>query len=191
MHLVLCGKAGVAQESALGLPFGDASVIEEFEFFGDDEGRDVVPEAFLEEKEPADSAVAVLKGVDFFKAHMKVEDVVERDGFFRVVFGEELLHPYGNFGRLCGFGSAHFVFEHLVAACLEPGFSAVARARLEDKMQLLDETFRQARVGGVNHEVNAAEMVHRLDDVVNPHVFPRRAERCRLKDEARLFMRKA
>ena len=42
------------------VPFAEAAVVEEFEFFRDDEGDDVVGQTFFEENEPSHSAVVVL-----------------------------------------------------------------------------------------------------------------------------------
>ncbi len=57
---VLGGEAGVGEVAGGVVPFAEAAVVEEFEFFGDDEGDDVVSQTFFEEDEPSHSAVAVL-----------------------------------------------------------------------------------------------------------------------------------
>ena len=59
-EVVLGGEAGVGEVAGSVVPFAEAAVVEEFEFFRDDEGDDVVSQAFFEENEPSHSAVAVL-----------------------------------------------------------------------------------------------------------------------------------
>ncbi len=56
-------------------PFAEAAVVEEFEFFGDDEGDDVAGKTFLEHHQAADAAVAVLEGMDALELAVEVDDV--------------------------------------------------------------------------------------------------------------------
>ena len=75
--MVLGGEAGVGEEAGGVVPFAEASVVEEFEFFRDDEGDDVIGQTFFEQNEPSYSAVAVLEGMDFLKLLVKVEQVFQ------------------------------------------------------------------------------------------------------------------
>ena len=58
-------------------PFAKATVVEEFELFGDDEGDKVVGEALLERHQTADAAIAVLKGMDALELAVEVDDVFQ------------------------------------------------------------------------------------------------------------------
>ena len=75
--LVLANQAGVNEISIDMPPFAKASVVEEFEFFGDDEGDDATGEALLEHNQAADAAVAVLKGMDALELAVEVDDVFQ------------------------------------------------------------------------------------------------------------------
>ncbi len=76
-EVVLGGEAGVGEVAGGVVPFAEAAVVEEFEFFRDDEGDDVVGQTFFEEDEPSHSAVAILEGMDFLKFLVKVEQVLQ------------------------------------------------------------------------------------------------------------------
>ena len=58
-------------------PFAKAPVVEEFEFFCDNEGDDSASEAFLEHHQPSNTAVAVLEGMDALELAVKVDDVFQ------------------------------------------------------------------------------------------------------------------
>ena len=61
LKLILRRKAGVSQVAALAFPFLQTAVVIQFRTVVDDKRYDVVSQAFLEQNQPADSAVAVLK----------------------------------------------------------------------------------------------------------------------------------
>lgn len=135
----MASKADVSEIAVDVAPFVEAAIIEELEFFGDDEGDNVVGEAFLEHYQAADSSVAVLEGVDAFELDVEVEDVFEC--FCRLVvvgleqgfhFGVDLL------GRACHV-AAHFVGQALVVAHVEPVFAAVGGPGLEHSVELFDQ----------------------------------------------------
>ena len=58
-------------------PFAEAAVVEEFEFFGDDEGDKAAREALLEHHQTAYTAVAVLEGMDALELAVEVDDVFQ------------------------------------------------------------------------------------------------------------------
>ena len=62
-------------------PFAKASVVEQFQFVGNDEWDYVVCEAFLEHDESADAAVTILEWVDAFELAVEVYDVLKGLGF--------------------------------------------------------------------------------------------------------------
>lgn len=63
LEAVLGEAAGVAEVASFGFPVLEAAVVEGFEIVRDDEGDDAEAQAFFEEKQAADAAVAVLEGV--------------------------------------------------------------------------------------------------------------------------------
>ena len=76
-EFVLCGTAGIAQISAFADPFFQAAVVEQLQLLVDDERHDIVFQALLEEKQPPDPAVAVLKGMDTLETVMEIQQVVK------------------------------------------------------------------------------------------------------------------
>ena len=61
-HRVLRCQAGVHQETLFVFPAGQAAIVVEPEFVRDDEGDDSIVQAFLEQDQPSDAAISVLKG---------------------------------------------------------------------------------------------------------------------------------
>ena len=62
LETILGEAAGVAEVAGFGFPILEAAVVEGFEVVCDDEGDDAGPQAFLEQQQAADAAVAVLEG---------------------------------------------------------------------------------------------------------------------------------
>lgn len=62
LETVLGEAAGVAEVAWFGFPVLEAAVVEGFEIVRDDEGDDAEAQAFLEQQQAADAAVAVLEG---------------------------------------------------------------------------------------------------------------------------------
>ena len=66
-------------------PFTQATIVEHFEFVGNNERNDAVGQTFLKHKQTTHTAVAVLKGMNPFEANMKIEDVF----FYRQVYASK------------------------------------------------------------------------------------------------------
>lgn len=76
-ELILCGQAGVQQVALLALPFLQATIVVQLVPLVDDEGHDVVFQAFLEQDQPTHAAIAVLEGMDALEADMEVDQVFQ------------------------------------------------------------------------------------------------------------------
>jgi len=72
---VLRCQAGIHQKSFFVIPFFETAVVEQLQIVFNDEGYHVVLEALFEEDQAADSAVAVLKGMDALETNMKVKQI--------------------------------------------------------------------------------------------------------------------
>ena len=59
LEFVLRGQAGIAQITALGLPFFQAAIIKHFNIVLKDERYDGIPQTFLEKKQSSNPAVSV------------------------------------------------------------------------------------------------------------------------------------
>jgi len=86
--LILGREAGVCEVAINMTPFAKATIIEELEVVCDDEGDDVISEAFLKHDKAAHASVAILERMNLLKADMKVEDVFKGLALDGVVFRE-------------------------------------------------------------------------------------------------------
>ena len=77
-------------------------------------------------RQPADSSVAILKRVDFFKLYMKINQIMKR--FLRklIIFFQKMSYFFCDFFRRCGFNSTHFVRKFFIFTYGKPIFSAIA-----------------------------------------------------------------
>ena len=81
---VLPGTAGIHEPRMTAMPpILQTEIVELLEVLRYHEWRDVVLEAFFEEDETPDAAVAILKRVDLLEADMKVKQILER--LFRIL----------------------------------------------------------------------------------------------------------
>ena len=170
-------------------PFAEASVVEQLEFFRDDERHDPVCKAFFEHHEASYPAVSVLEGVDGFELLMEVYDVFEGFAGPGIVGGEKGFHPRVDLVRRAGDVSTHFVGQFLVVADVEPGLAAVGSPGLQDPVQLLDEGLGESLLSPVDDEVDAAEVIGRLDDVIDVDALVADADRVGLENISGLLMR--
>ena len=128
--LVLAGKASVGEITVDMAPFAEAAVVEEFEFFGDDEWGKAVGKALLEHHQAAYSAVAVLEGVDALELAVEVDDVFQRLLLLGVIGLEQGGHLCMDLFRRAGFVATDFVGQAFVFAHFEPILTAVGGAGL-------------------------------------------------------------
>ena len=76
--IILCGQAGVHQVTGFFLPSLQSPVIKEFNFVCNDKRYNLIAQTFFKQKKSADSSVAILKRVDFFKLYMKINQIMKR-----------------------------------------------------------------------------------------------------------------
>ena len=86
--MILSCQAGVCEVAVDFSPVAQTSVVEKFEFIGDDEWHYLVGKAFLEHYESAYASVAVLEWVDAFELAVEVYDVVKSYGFLVLVLSK-------------------------------------------------------------------------------------------------------
>lgn len=116
--VVLRRQAGVAQIAWFAVVVVEAAIVEVAVLGVDDERNDAVAQAFAEEEEAADAAVAVLERVDALEADMEREERVEVDGTCGVTF-EQLRHGVWHVFRRGRFAVANDVCNGLVFADAE------------------------------------------------------------------------
>ena len=66
------------------IPLGDAVVVFSPLLIIDDERHNLMSQAFLHHNQPAQAAVAILKGVDAFKANMEIQNLILFDIIFLI-----------------------------------------------------------------------------------------------------------
>jgi len=59
------------------VPFFETTVVEKFQIVFDDEGDDIVLQAFFKEDQAAYAAISILEGMDAFKGYMEGCDVLK------------------------------------------------------------------------------------------------------------------
>ena len=168
MEAVLRQEAGVAEVASFGFPVLEAAVVEGFEIVRDDEGNDAAAQAFLEQQQAADAAVAVLEGVDALEAVVEVQQIVEGFLLLCVIIPQKPLHGGGDFLRRGGGAAADLVGEALIVAHGKPILAAVGGAVFQHGVELLDQAFGNGVIGCVDDQIDAAEVIGRLHHVVHP-----------------------
>lgn len=136
--MILSCEAGVCQVFVDFAPVAQASVVEQLQLICDDEWYDVVCEAFLEQDESTDAAVAVLEWVDAFELAVEVYDVFKAYLFVTLVMNEQLFHSFMYFLRWAGLFTADLVWQSLIFSHVEPRFPAVRCSAFQNLMQLLN-----------------------------------------------------
>ena len=185
---VLRGEAGVEEVAVDVVPFAQSAIIEHLEFVGDDKRHDVVGQAFFEQEEATDATVTILERMNALETHMEIEQVVERFGGLGVILGQEACHGVVNIFGCTGFGAAYFVGQLLVFAYGKPWLTTVGSGGFERGVELFDVGFGEGLFGRVDDEVDATEVVHRFDDVVDIDGIVGNADSVGLEDVARLLV---
>ena len=80
------GETGVEKVAFDAGPLVETAVIVHLQIVCDDEGDDVVSQAFAEHYQATNATVAVLKRVDCLESLMEVDDVLDCRCFLLVVF---------------------------------------------------------------------------------------------------------
>ena len=131
LELLLRGNAGFPQVTPLIRPILQPAIIEHLKFIADDEGHDVVAQAFLEQNQPTDTPVSVLKRMNPFKTNMKIKNVVQRFVWNRIVQIQQLLHLVRNILRRGSLFATDLIWQLLIAADSKPTLARVARTALQ------------------------------------------------------------
>ena len=159
--------ADIHQNTAILVPLADTIQIAGAALIVDDEGRDLVPEAFLEHQQATDTTIAIFEGMDALEPDMEIENLMEADIFLRFVFFEQLIdscRDLGRWGSLSELGRSG-----CPAISGGDGRMALMAAALAEQggLQLLDESLRQ-RLHGVGEDyIHTEEVVTCLDDIVD------------------------
>ena len=82
--------ADIDQDAAIIVPLTDAVEVAGAALIVDDEGYDIVTEAFLEHQQATDTTVAILEGADTLKLHVEIQNLMEADICLRFVLLEQL-----------------------------------------------------------------------------------------------------
>ena len=169
LETVLGEAAGVAEVAGFGFPVLEAAVVKGLQIVCDDEGDDTAAQAFLEQQQAADAAVAVLEGVDALEAVVKVQQIVKGLFFLGVVIPQQGLHGGGDGLRGGGGAAADLVGKTFIVTHGKPILAAVRGAVFQHCVELLDQAFGDGVIGCVDDQVDAAEVVGGLHHVVHPH----------------------
>lgn len=86
LKLILRRQACVSQITSLPFPFLQAAIVKQLRVLVDDKRNDVVSQTFLEQNQPTNSAVAVLKWVNPLKTVVKIKQIIEGLFLIGVVF---------------------------------------------------------------------------------------------------------
>ena len=189
--MVLGGQAGIRQIAGFRLPFANAAVIKHFQIVGDDKRNDIVFQTFLEQNQPADAAVSILKRMDGFKLNMEIQKIAKRFPGLCVIGVQQRPHAVFNVfgrGRLL---PADLVWQLFVFADGEPVLSAVACAAFQNFVETLYHGLGKRAVGVVDDHINAAEMVGRFNHVIDIDSLFFNADGIGLKNKAGLLAGKA
>ena len=84
----MSGEAGICEVAINMTPFAKAAIVEKLEGVCDDEGDDVISEAFLKHDEATHASVAILERMNLLKADVEIKNVFEGLALDGVVFRE-------------------------------------------------------------------------------------------------------
>ena len=191
LEIILSGEAGVYKVALLFLPFGKALVIVHFRAFVNDEGNEVLLQAFFKENQSAHTAVSVLEGMDGLKAIVKLYYIAEGLFFYGIVPFKECTHFPCHMLGWCGFPVTNLIWNSFVITYLKPLKTAIACSCFQDKMKLLDKVLGDVILRPVNNVIYATEMVCGFKDIVNTHGFIGNAYSVSFKNIAGLIVGQA
>ena len=123
---ILRGEAGIAEIAFFICPLVQSSVVKQFQIIVNDERHNIVAQAFLEQNQPSDSAVAVLERMDALELIVKFQQLVKALFLAHVVIGKEPFHFVGNHLGQSSFFSADLIREPLILPHRKPILAAVA-----------------------------------------------------------------
>ncbi len=103
-------------------PFPQSSIIEHFQFFGNDERHKPICKTLFEHDEPSDTAVTILKRMDAFKSLVEIKDIFKSFLFLGIIFGQQFLNLLMNIRGSTGFTPSRFIRQAFVLSDVEPRF---------------------------------------------------------------------
>lgn len=80
---ILCCQASISQIPFFIVPFFQSSIIKHFQIILDNKWNNIVFQAFLEHNQTSHTTISILKWMDTFKLHMKIQNIVK--GLFFLV----------------------------------------------------------------------------------------------------------
>ena len=78
----------IHQDTAILVPLTDAIQIAGTALIVDDEGRDIMPEAFFEHQQASNTTITIFKGADTLKPDMEIENFVKTDILLSLILFE-------------------------------------------------------------------------------------------------------
>jgi len=157
----------IHQNTAILVPLADAIQIAGAALIIDDEGGNLVPEAFFEHQHATNAAIAIFKGTDALETDMEIENLMEADIFLRFILLKQLIDGRGDLCRRCSF--AELGCGGILAISGGNGSVTLMATALAEQggLQLLDESLRQRLHGVGEDHIHAEEVVARFDNVVD------------------------
>lgn len=159
--------ADIHQDTTILVPLTDAVQIAGATFIINDEGRNLVTEAFFEHQQAPNAAIAILEGTDALEADMEIENLMEADIFPSLVFFEEQIDGCRDLGRGCSL--AKLGCSGRLAISGDNGSVALMAAALAEEggLQLLDESLSQRLHGVGENHIHTEEVIPCFDNVVD------------------------
>ena len=104
-----------------------------------------------------------------------------------IILRQQSLHAHVHLFGQHGLFASHFIGKPFVLSYCEPSLLAIGGIGFVHAMQFFDMRFGNLVGSMVNDIIHAAEMVHRLQNIINARVFSSNAKCVCLKDITRLF----
>ena len=185
---ILCHQAGVTEIAFFVSPLMQTAVIIQLQIIADDKRHNIMPQTFLEEQQPPNSSVSILKRVDALEAIMKFQQIVKALPGNCVIVREQFAHLLCNPLRLCRFPSSHLVWNLFIVSDSKPIQPGIGSTALEYGVKLLDKRFTWCIGEAVDHHVDTLEMIGGLHYIINLQCSVCNADGIRFENISRLLM---
>ena len=86
LEAILRGQAGVHEIVLFAVPLLQPAIVKELQIILDDERNDVMLQTLLEQDQPTDASVPVLKRMDALKGDVERDQVFKNKKFFSLLF---------------------------------------------------------------------------------------------------------
>ncbi len=134
------------------------------------------------------ATVAVLKRMNLLKANVEIENIFQFVPLITIVGTEYRLHLLMNLLGWASFLTSYFIWQSFIFTHSKPVLATVRCSRLQEQMKLLYKGFRQRFLSMVDDVVDAAEVVHRLNNIIHVDRLVSNADGVCLEDTACLIM---